>query len=297
MDVGIGFALQPDHAYMELCGGLLREEVDYFEVAPETTWKAGRPGSSFEPNAFHAEFLELGHETGLPFVAHGVGISMGSSPRDPRRDQRWLLRLKADQLQFRFQWYTDHLGTTVVEGNEVALPLPLPHTEAASQATRAGLALMHSAVPIVGLENSAFYFHAGDPLEEASWIARVLEHSSARLLLDLHNVHTMATNAGFDPRAYLDRLPLERVIEMHVSGGSNSDSRWLRSGRVLRLDSHDGPVPEAVWDLCAYSRPRCPNLRGITLERIEGTVRQDDVPLLREELRRANRLAQSAHGI
>ncbi len=296
MNVSVGLALQPDHAFLDLCAGLLREQVDYFEVAPETTWRSASPGADFEPNRFHCEFLALGQATGLPFVAHGVGISIGTSPRDPARDQRWLTRLIADQSQFQYLWYTDHLGTSVVEGSELALPLPLPYNEAACQATRTGLEIMQHAVPTVGFENSAFYFHPGDPLEEARWISHVLDHGSAHLLLDLHNVHTMATNAGFDPRAYVDSLPLERVIEMHVSGGSCSDARWLRSGRVLRLDSHDHPVPEPVWDLAAHCRPRCANLRGITLERVGGTIEQGDVPLLGEELRRAARLAGGGRG-
>lgn len=38
-----------------------------------------------------------------------------------------------------------------------------------------------------------------------------------------------------------------RVLELHLSGGSDSGPDWLPSRRVLRLDSHDGAVPEPVW--------------------------------------------------
>lgn len=81
------------------------------------------------------------------------------------------------------------------------------------------------------------------------------------------------------------------MIELHVSGGSYSDASWLPSGAVKRLDSHEGAVVEAVWRLAEALAPRCRNLRGITLERMEGTVRPRDVPLLREELSRVRRLA------
>ena len=76
------------------------------------------------------------------------------------------------------------------------------------------------------------------------------------------------------------------MIEIHLSGGSFSDPGWLPEGAVLRLDSHDDDVPEEVWALFEETFPRCPNLRGVTLERMEGTVTADDAPLLREELRR-----------
>jgi uncharacterized protein (UPF0276 family) len=41
----------------------------------------------------------------------------------------------------------------------------------------------------------------------------------------------MAVNFGFDPDDYVRRLPLDRVLEIHVSGGTLSSDRWLSSGR------------------------------------------------------------------
>jgi len=112
------------------------------------------------------------------------------------------------------------------------------------------------------------------------------------LVLDLHNVYTMAQNFGFDPADYLRALDLRKVIELHVSGGSDSDPAWLPSGRVLRLDGHDGAVPAAVWRLLEAVAPRCPNLRGVTLERMEGTVGDGDVALLGAELERLRATVQ-----
>ena len=54
----------------------------------------------------------------------------------------------------------------------------------------------------------------------------------------------------------------------------------------MRLDSHDCAVPEEVWSLLDTTVPRCENLRGVTLERMEGTVEPDDVAVLAAELRR-----------
>ena len=46
---------------------------------------------------------------------------------------------------------------------------------------------------------------------------------------------------------------------------------------------------EAVWALLDAVLPRCPAVRGVTLERMEGTVTEADVPQVREELRRLRR--------
>lgn len=293
MRLGVGFTLQPEERFLELCAPLLQDDVDYLEVAPETTWVADEAGA-FRPNGYHARFLALAERLRKPFVAHGVGFSLGSAIRDPERDARWLAAIARDHARFGFAWYTDHLGVTRLDGRELTLPLPLPHTDEAERATRAALDALARVVPDVGLENSAFPFFLDDPLDEPRFIATLLRAPRRYLLLDVHNLVTNAENAGFDARAYADRLPLERVIEVHVSGGSPSDPAWLPSGRVLRLDAHDSAVPERVWALAEELVPRCPNLRGLTLERMEGTVEQDDVPVLREELRRARRILEGA---
>jgi uncharacterized protein len=294
----IGFTLQPEEQYIELLGAVLREVPDYYEVAPETTWRPPAPGapgdSALEPNGFHAAFRALAAETGKPCVAHGVGWSPGSVRRDALRDRRWLARLRADHAAFGFLWYTDHLGASVLDGRDLALPLPLPMTPEMADIVRASLAPLKRVVPDVGLENSVFYYHLGDPLEEPAFLKRALDAPRTHLLLDLHNVYTTAVNAGFEPERYLAALPLERVLEIHVSGGAESDPAWLPAGRTLRLDGHDGAVPEEVWGLLEHVLPRCPNVRGVTLERMEGTVGEADVPLLRAELLRARRCAAGA---
>ncbi|MCI0586855.1 MAG: DUF692 domain-containing protein [Planctomycetes bacterium] len=284
----VGFTLQPEREYCGLLEPLLVEDADYFEVTPETTWV--RDGDElFRPNGFWRLFRELGERTGKPFIAHGVGLSLGTFAEDGARLARCLEAIRMSQEAFRFLWYTDHLGATVLDGRAVTIPVPLPMTSEAAAAVRDRLGALQEIVPDVGFENSAFYYLLGKPLEEPAFFGRILERPRTHLLLDLHNLFTNAVNLGFDAEAWLERLDLTRVIEIHVSGGSASEPEWLPSRRVMRLDSHDAPVPEEVWRLLERTAPRCPNLRGVTLERMEGTVGEGDVPLLREELARVRR--------
>lgn len=297
--IAVGLTLQPDDEYLELLAPLLRDGVDYFEVTPETTWWSPPPGEAgageLLPNGFHRRFLELGAQTGKPFVAHGVGLSLGTtSRRDAARRRRWLARLGEDQARFRYAWYSEHLGASSVDGQAVTLPMPLWMDGPAAAGLVRRLAAMRTAVGTVGVENTAAYFLLGRPLDEARFLRRVLASARAHLVLDLHNVYTMAANLGFLAADYLAQLDLAQVIEIHVSGGSMSDGSWLPGGRALRLDSHDAAVPEPVWRLLDQVLPRCPNLRGLTLERMEGTVTASDVPLLAEELRRLRRAAEPA---
>src|SRR5262249_40809296 len=113
--VPVGIALPPDIETLELIAPLI-EEAEYFEVTPETLWRA-RADGELEPNGFHGGFLDLRERSGKPFVAHGVGLSVGSSPRsDAFRRQRWMQQIRLDHEQFKFGWYTDHLGATALHG-------------------------------------------------------------------------------------------------------------------------------------------------------------------------------------
>ena len=67
-------------------------------------------------------------------------------------------------------------------------------------------------------------------------------------------------NHGDDPRAFLDRLPMDRVVQLHIAGGHWHDGQLV--------DSHARPTAPEVWDLVDEVVARAP-VRGIILERDE----------------------------
>ena len=91
--VSVGLTLQPDEAFLDLLGEVIEREVDHYEVAPETLWRFGDRGELVE-NGYFRRFTRLAEEGRAPFVAHGVGFSLGtvSVEDDPRR-RRWIARL------------------------------------------------------------------------------------------------------------------------------------------------------------------------------------------------------------
>ena len=289
--LGIGLPLYSDLAYLQAARPLLEEEADYYEVGPETMW---RPvGGELVRNDYHALFQQIRDRSGKPFVAHGLAFSLGTpvdgaGERD--RTDAWLRRLRDDHDTFQFAWFTEHLGWTEVDSLQATLPLPLPFHLEAVQAVAARMALLRTVVPTVGFENNADYFSLGDPAGWPDFINRLLRASSCSLLLDLHNLYTQCLNFRQDPFETLDRLDLDAVLQIHLSGGSESEAGWVPSGRIFRLDSHDGAVPEPVWRLYERAAPRCSNLRGVLLERLNGTFDASDLPALRSEIRRAKEL-------
>ena len=89
-------------------------------------------------------------------------------------------------------------------------------------------------------------------------------------MFDLYNFHCNAVNLGFDPLEALSRLRLDRVVQVHLAGGSTHDG--------FLMDVHSDVVPEPVWELLEWLVPRAPNLAGISYELLEeARVRPEDV--------------------
>lgn len=282
MTIPVGFVLQPDVTHLRLSAPLLAS-ADYLELAPETIWRPGVDGVLL-PNDFADLFYAA--LDGRMCVAHGVGMSMGEpgGALTPRR-RRWLDAMKRDHARFQFAWWTDHYGATSLGGENVSLPVPIPHS--ASVHVKDTLDAMATIVPDVGVENSALYFTFGEPGAELITLREASRAPNRWLLLDLHNLIVNADAQGFDARAYLAALDLSRVIEIHLAGGNPSDPRWLKSGRSFKLDGHDADIPEEVWTLLNEVLPHCTNLRGVTHERMEGTLLDDgDVARVAMELAR-----------
>ncbi|HZW21104.1 DUF692 domain-containing protein [Noviherbaspirillum sp.] len=92
-------------------------------------------------------------------------------------------------------------------------------------------------------ENAAYYLPCpGAEMREAEFMARLVEQAGTFLHLDLHNIYTNSINlSAFSLRDYLDTIPLDRVIAVHLAGGS-----WFEG---LYHDWHDSRVPHQVWEL------------------------------------------------
>jgi uncharacterized protein len=287
--LGVGFALHPDLEYLELARDILERQADFFEINPETLWRAEK--GRLVRNDYYSLYQQIRDRSRKPFVAHGLDFSVGTPVDDDRpRTAAWLERLRDDQAEFRFPWISEHLGWQIGGGVQTTLPMPLPPTPEAVGVVAERMRLLASVSGLSAFENSANYIAFGDPNAEPGFFNDICRAAPCRMLLDLHNVHTQCLNMGLDPKDYLDRLDADQVLEIHLSGGSESDPGWLDSRRVFRLDSHDGPVPEEVWALFERVRPRCGGLRGVVVERLNGTFTAKEVAGLAEEVRRAKEI-------
>src|SRR5262252_4061489 len=243
--------------------------LEFVEITPETLCRERRDGTTVVIELV-AEQMERARQTcaALPIVVHGVELSIGSAHG---WNDAYLAMLDAFQTCWPFVWHSEHLGFQTIPGEdgttlEVGVPLPLPATEEAVYvvAARSAAIRQRYGVPFL-LENPAHYLTGlpADPEigDESGLMRAITERSGCFQLLDLHNVYCNAVNHHLDPFAMIDGMPLSRVVEIHIAGGSWYNGFWM--------DAHDGRVPERVWELLEYTLPRSPNVAGVVFEILE----------------------------
>jgi uncharacterized protein (UPF0276 family) len=229
--LGHGVGLRRDHFERVLTAPT---RIDWFEVISENFMvDGGKP----------RDVLTRVRER-YPVVLHGVSLSIGST--DPL-NEGYLDALRALADRVEPAWVSDHLCWAGVGGHYAHDLLPLPYTEEALQhvVSRVQRVQERLARPIA-LENvSSYVSYRMSTMPEWEFLSEVARRSGCGILLDVNNIYVSARNHGFDARAYIDAVPVDRVWQFHLAGHSDK-------GAYL-LDTHDHPVCDPVWDLYAHA--------------------------------------------
>jgi uncharacterized protein (UPF0276 family) len=268
-DLGVGVALRSEiEAHVASAAGL----IDWLEVITEDFL--------FTPRRREA-VVALREQ--FPLIPHGVELSIGS---EAEPDPTYLDALAELVELVGAPWCSDHLCFTRAHGIALGALISLTRTPEVAEAVarRAQRVQQHVGVPFL-LENVSSFIDVGGPLSEAQFVTHVMEHCDCGLLLDLTNVYNNARNLGLDPLAFIDSIPVERVVQVHVAGGT-----W--AGDILQ-DDHSANVFGEVWDLLAYALPKA-SIRGVLIER-DGKL-PDDFPHVLADVERARQVCASAAG-
>lgn len=208
-------------------------EVDWFEVISENFMDTdGKPKRNL------ARIRER-----YPVVMHGVAMSIGTL--DPINSE-YLQKLKALAKWLNPPWITDHLCWTGIAHKNSHDLLPVPYTEEALKhiVTRIKQVQDYLERPLA-LENPSTYLEfKTSHIPEAEFIARMAQESGCNLLLDVNNVYVSCYNHHHDAKAYIDAIPLDKVVQIHLSGHSNLGTHIV--------DTHDDHVVDEVWALYRY---------------------------------------------
>ena len=176
-------------------------------------------------------------------IPHGIDLSIGT---DMPLDREYLDKVLGVLQLVNPPYYSDHFCFTKVPGLNIGHLTPLWFTKRTVEVVVKKIKKLQKIlkIPIV-LENITYVIDIPNAdMSQEEFINRIVDKTNCGLLLDVTNVYTNSINHRFDPKKFIDRLPLENVVQLHLAGG------YWDNG--ILIDSHSEPVVEEVWMLVEY---------------------------------------------
>lgn len=200
-------------------------------------------------------------------VGHGVYFSIFAG-RWSQEQKQWLEHLKVMANRYRFDHVTEHFGFMTGADFHTGAPLGVPYTPTTLAIGQDRLQRIQQAAECpVGLENLAFAYSPDEVWRQGEFLDRLLSPVNGFLILDLHNLYCQLHNFEMTFADLVQAYPLQRVREIHISGGS-----WEQVGsapnQLIRRDTHDAGVPEEVFTLLEMALPLVPHLKYVVLEQL-----------------------------
>jgi uncharacterized protein (UPF0276 family) len=222
-----------------------------------------------------AAFLEVGVETakgldrgtrawadhGLPTTYHFLDLNL-DHPED--LDAAWLDEVREIVSILKPAWICGDAGLWHFGPRERGHMLLLPPILSAetADAIATGIGHLRDAVGLEVLpENPPGQVFLGD-LHILDFFARVCEAADTGMLLDCAHLAIYQRTSGRPPLEGLADFPLERIVELHVAGGTEHE----RDGFRFVEDDHRTTVLPETWAILEHVAPRAPNLRAVVFE-------------------------------
>jgi uncharacterized protein len=213
-------------------------------------------GSLLEQDTIDADFLEIAPENWInlggrfshqldqiaarrPLICHGLSLSLGSpSPLD----EEFIREVRDFIKSYNISIYSEHLSYCSDHGHLYDL-MPIPFTEQAAHYVAARIErVQHILQQRIAIENVSYYAAPGQEMSELEFINLVLSRADCNVLLDVNNVYVNSVNHRYDPIAFLQALPTDRIAYLHVAG-------HYREAEDLIVDTHGADVIDPVWQL------------------------------------------------
>ncbi len=160
------------------------------------------------------------------------------------------------------EWCSEHLCFTKSGGVDIGHLSPVPFTKESLKVLIRNISQVKNRIktPLI-LENITYMFRYPFGRNGRSRIfANILKETDCGLLLDVTNLYINSVNHGYDWQKFLDKLPMERVVQLHFVGGHRHKN--------LLIDSHSQKTQDEIWEVFREVCQRS-EVKGAILERDE----------------------------
>ena len=201
----------------------------------------------------------------IPITIHSVSLGLASSIPVNVKNLDNMARLFD---VFTPDSWSEHFAFVRAGGYEIGHLAAPPRNEDTIQGTIKNICI---ATDIIGtppcLENIATLVNPPCSIySEAQWINKIVSASPAVILLDLHNLLANSHNFGFYPKEVIAELDLNKVHQVHLSGGKYIQNP-MKTDRMHLLDDHLHDVPDTCYELLTFLSEHCPNNLTVIIER------------------------------
>ena len=234
--------------------------IDTIEISPDTIARSDGKRASLRPEVL-AEYEAV--QSRVNFIAHGVGLSIGSFDH---WDEGYLRLLDELFARFNLEWHSEHLACTVVAGENVGTMFPLPRTDEALDLICERVRLLQERYRVPFLLEHVIHLLPDAPAQytPAGFLNAITSRTGCGLLLDAYNLECDAFNQGLDIAAFLDELDLEPVRELHLAGGVQH--------KGFHLDIHSSVTSDMSLGLGLEIVRRAHGLSTVTFEFLKEAV-------------------------
>ncbi|WP_284464098.1 DUF692 family multinuclear iron-containing protein [Chryseobacterium sp.] len=259
----LGLSMMAETEFVSAILPLLQSNsVDVLEWSFDTLYHTKEPDWLGDLLNFFSENNRL--------IGHGVYYSLFDA-RWTERQNIWLNKLKKEVKKRRYNHITEHFGFMNTENFHQGVPLPVSLHSKTLQIGKDRIFRLQEALDIpVGIENLAFSFSIDDVREQGLFLDKLIEDTDGFLILDLHNVYCQSCNFEVEMREIINSYPLDKVKEIHLSGGSWQNSVYGK--KLIRRDTHDDVIPEEILSVLPWVFSQCQNLEYVIIERLGHTI-------------------------
>jgi uncharacterized protein (UPF0276 family) len=234
--------------------------IDTIEISPDAIARSEARQACLRPEVLE-EYASVFPD--VNFIAHGIGLSIGSFDR---WEESYLQLLDELFERFDLEWHSEHLACTVVAGENVGTMFPLPRTEEALDLICERVELIQRRYRVPFLLEHVIQLLPDAPAQftPAGFLNAITSRTGCGLLLDAYNLECDSLNQGLDTKAFLDELDLGPVRELHLAGGVEHNG--------FHLDIHSSTTRDATLSLALDIIQRAPALRMVTFEFLKEAV-------------------------
>jgi uncharacterized protein (UPF0276 family) len=252
----------------------IAEVVDAIEISPDTIAATSNGRSTLREDVM-AEYESVASR--MRFVAHGVGLSIGSYD-NWNEDYLGLI----DQLVQRLEldWHSEHLACATVDGENLGTMLALPRTTEALnllceridriQRRYKKEFLLEHVIRLLP-EPQADY-------SDAAFLNELVKRSGCGLIIDAYNLECDRFNYCFDVDHFLNELNVHAIREIHLAGGATQAG--------FQLDIHSRITADSTLELARDILARTSSVRMVTYEFLREAIPSLGEPAIIAELKR-----------